>query len=87
MTDRAHKALTEALVHLQRAEYWQLKNQERHAGKNAATDTQIAICRVALPAIESAVEALVAEDYGRVVKQLRLAITTNGEVKKPRRKV
>jgi hypothetical protein len=89
MSDRAHVALVEAVQHLQKAEYWQLKNQERHAGKNAATDKQIAICRAALPALEQAVEALGSENYSRVIKLLSLAATTDGEqkpVKKTRKK-
>lgn len=82
MSERAHQALVEAVKHLQAQEYWQAKNQEKHAGKNPSTDKQLAICRVALPALELAAEALQQEDYSTVIDQLELASTTDGEVPK-----
>lgn len=82
MSERAHVALTDALSVMKSQEYWQLKNQERHEGKNAATDKQIGICKVALPALEAAARALDEEDYQHVIDQLTLAITTEGEVVK-----
>lgn len=78
MSERAHQALSEAIKHLQAQEFWQLKNQERHAGSNPSTDKQLAICRIALPALELAAEALVQEDYSTVIDQLTLAMNTDG---------
>lgn len=83
IADASHVAVTDALKHLQQAEYWQLKNQERHEGKNATTDDQLAICRVALPALEAAITAWNQDDFGEVITQLSLAITTDG--KRPRK--
>lgn len=83
IADASHVAVTDALKHMQQAEYWQLKNQERHEGKNASTDTQLAICRVALPALEAALKAWNSDDFAEVIIQLNLAITTDG--KRPRR--
>lgn len=82
MSEASHVALTAAVKHLQFQEYWQIKNQEKHAGSNPSTDKQISISRVALPALELAVEALVNEDYNTVLDQLVLASTTDGEVAK-----
>lgn len=78
MSESAHEVLTDAIKHLQAQEFWQTKNQERHAGNNPSTDKQLAICRIALPALELAAEALVQEDYSMVIDQLTLAITTDG---------
>lgn len=87
IADASHLAVTDALKHLQQAEYWQLKNQERHEGKNATTDDQLAICRVALPALEAAVKAWNQDDFDEVITQLSLAITTDGKPpRKSRRK-
>lgn len=82
MSEASYKALVAALDTMQRAEYWSLRNQLPHEGKNAGTDTSIAISRVALPALEAAKEALKKEDYNTVIDQLTLAVTTNGEVPK-----
>lgn len=82
--DSTHLVLTDAIKSLTNAEYWQLKNQERHEGKNASTDTQLAICRVALPALESAKAAWDNDDFDAVIMHLKTAVTTNG--KKPLRK-
>lgn len=84
MSDTAHNTITATLKHLQQAEFWQLRNQERHAGKNASTDQQLAVCRVALPALEAAVKALEADDYDGVINHVTLAVTTDGSV--PRKK-
>jgi hypothetical protein len=81
ITEQAHDNLTTAIKALHQAEFWQLKNQERHEGKNAPTDKQIAICRVALPALQEAVKALEADDFDTVVDRLTLAGTTDGTVK------
>jgi len=83
ISDESHVAVTDALKHLQQAEYWQLKNQERHEGKNASTDAQLAVCRVALPALEAAIQAWNQDDFTEVITQMNLAITTDG--RKPRR--
>lgn len=82
ITETSHATLTEAIKSMTSAEFWQLKNQERHAGKNAATDKQIAICRVALPALEEAGKALAAGDMRKVIRKLDLARTTDGTDKK-----
>lgn len=84
MSDASHKALADALKQMQSQEFWQLKNQERHEGKNEPTDRQIAISRVALPALEAAVKALAEDDYNEVLDQLTLAVTTEGEAPKKR---
>lgn len=87
--DEAHLAITDALVHMQREEYHQEKAQSKHEGKNVTTDKQLAICRVALPALEDAVAAWHRDDFGTVIEKLKLAITTDGtkpKVKARRRK-
>ena len=80
ISDDSHVAVTDTLKHLQQAEYWQLRGQEKHAGKNPSTDSQIAICRVALPALEAAVTAWETDDFDAVIDQLTLAVTTDGTV-------
>ncbi|QWS69722.1 hypothetical protein SEA_WILLIAMSTRONG_55 [Microbacterium phage WilliamStrong] len=85
ISDSSHTKLTEALKHMQAQEYWQLKNQERHEGKNASTDTQLAICRAALPALEAAAAALAEDDFTEVIRHLTTAITTDGSTPKKRR--
>jgi len=82
--DEAHLAITNALVHMQREEFHQEKAQSKHEGKNVTTDKQIAICRVALPALEDAVAAWNKDDFGTVIKKLQLAITTDGTAPKPK---
>lgn len=86
INDESHMTVTEALTHLQQAEYWQLKNQEKHEGKNASTDSQLRICRVALPALEAARHAWDQDDFTTVMTQVELAISTDGTVPKPIRK-
>lgn len=78
ISDASHVALTDTVKSMQQAEYWQLRNQEKHAGKNEPTDKQIAICKVALPALEAAVKALSEDDFMEVLDQLTLAVTTDG---------
>jgi hypothetical protein len=78
MDDTSHVALSDAVRTMQNQEHWQLKNQEKHEGKNASTDKQIAISRVALPALEAAVQALKEDDYRTVLAKVELAITTDG---------
>jgi hypothetical protein len=82
--DDAHIAITNALHHLQNQEYWQLQKQEKHEGKNASTDQQLAICRLALPALEQCVKSWNDDDFETVIEHLTLAITTDGTV--PKRK-
>lgn len=84
--DDSHVALTDALKGLVQAEYWQLKNQEKHAGKNDSTDKQIAISKVALPALEEAVAALAEDDFVTVLLQLTIAVTTDGTLPRKRGK-
>lgn len=86
IADASHTKLSEALKHMQAQEYWQLKNQERHEGKNASTDTQLAICRLALPALEAAAKALAEDDFTEVIRHLTTAITTDGTVPKNKRR-
>lgn len=86
MSDETHLLATTALHSLQTAEYWQLKNQERHEGRNASTDAQLSVCRVALPALEEAVKAWNSDDFDAVIAQLTLAITTDGSVPREKRK-
>jgi hypothetical protein len=78
----SHRAVTEALQVIRQQEYWQLQNQSKHAGKNATTDKQIAICWVALPALEAAEAAWLEDDFDGVIEQLTLAVTTEGETPK-----
>lgn len=86
ISDESHVALEEVLKTMRNQEYWQLKNQSKHEGKNAPTDKQIAISRVALPALELAVEALDQGDYHTILDQLILAITTDGATPKEKSK-
>lgn len=79
ISDESHLAITDTLKHLQQQEFWQLRNQEKHEGKNASTDTQLAICRVALPALDAAIVAWNADDFEEVIRQLTLAASTNGK--------
>lgn len=85
MTEASYQALNEAIAVMKAAEYWSLRNQERHAGKNEATDLSIAVSRVALPALEKALAALQAEDYDTVITQLTVATTTDGTAPRRRR--
>ena len=89
ISDEAHDALVAAVKAMRQAETWSLRNQERHEGKNKTTDTSIAVSRVALPALERADSALAEGDYLQVIKQLRIAATTDGSepVPKKRRRV
>lgn len=82
ISDKAHATLVKSVKHLAAQEYWQLKGQERHEGKNASTDKQLAVCRVALPALEAAGKALESDDWDTVISQLKLAISTDGSVAK-----
>lgn len=84
ISDQAHAVLGETLAHMQKSEYHQLRTQEKHEGKNTSTDKQIAICRVALPALEAAMHAYNSDDFQECVTQVKLAIETDGT--KPRRK-
>jgi hypothetical protein len=86
ISDASHDALVEATMHLQAAEHWQLKNQLKHEGKNPGTDTQIAISRVALPALEEAVQELKDGNYSEVITKLELALNTDGTLPKPTKK-
>lgn len=86
ISDQAHRVLGETLAHLQKAEYHQLRAQEKFEGKNASTDKQIAICRVALPALEEAVAAYDSDDFMGCVVKVKLAIETDGTSPKPKRK-
>ncbi len=82
MADASHKALEAAIKGMKAAEFWGLKGMSKHEGANDSTDKQIAISRVALPALEAAAEALNEEDYASVITQLEIAVTTDGTVPK-----
>ena len=84
--DEAHLAITNTLHHLQREEFHQLRAQEKHEGKNSTTDKQIAICRVALPALDAALQAWNNDDFDQVVDKLQLAAETDGTAPKATRK-
>jgi hypothetical protein len=86
ISDASHVALTETLTTMRSQEFWQLRNQERHEGKNEPTDKQIAIARIALVALESAVEALAKDEFEEVIAQLTLAVTTDGTPAKKKRR-
>lgn len=78
MSEASHASLTEAVKLMRNAEYWSLRKQEPHEGKNDSTDKGIAISRVALPALENAVAALEADDFDAVIDHLTLAVNTDG---------
>ena len=82
ITEASHSALLEAVRLMQQGEYWSLQRQEKHEGKNESTDKQIAISRVALPALEEALKALKEDDFDTAIDQLTLAITTDGKTPK-----
>lgn len=86
ISDETHDVLGETLAHLHRQEHYQLRTQEKHEGKNTSTDKQIAICRVALPALEAAMHAYNSDDFQECVTQVKLAIETDGTKPKPKRK-
>jgi hypothetical protein len=86
MSEASYASLLEAVGTMHQGEYWSLRNQERHEGKNESTDAQIAISRVALPALDAALKALRSEDYDTAIDQLTLAITTEGAISKKRSK-
>lgn len=86
ISDETHETVSATLDHLHRAENTQLRLQSKHAGKNPSTDKQIAICSVALPAIEEAVRAWGRGAATTVVRKLKLAIETDGQPPAPRRK-
>lgn len=85
ISDQAHEVIGETLAHLRTAEQYQLKAQEKYEGNNASTDKQIAICRVAMPALASATAAYNTDDFIGVVRYVKLAIETDGTVPKPKR--
>lgn len=85
ISDDTHEVLGETLTELHKSEYHQLRAQEKHEGKNASTDKQIAICRVAMPALESAVYSYNNDDFVGIVEYLKVAITTDGTPPKARR--
>lgn len=84
--DEAHLAITDTLVHLQREEFHQLRAQEKYEHTSTSNATQVAICRVALPALEAAVDAWNRDDFDTVIDQLKIAITADGKPKKPTRR-
>ena len=86
ISDESHLAATNAIKHLKAEEGYQLRAQEKHAGKNESTDKQIAICSVALPALEAAWDAWNNDDFDTVITNVRIAIETDGTVPKERKK-
>lgn len=85
ISDENHLTATNAISHLKQEESYQLRAQEKHAGKNDSTDKQIAICEVALPALEKAWAAWNNDDFVAVIGHITLAIETDGTVAKPKR--
>jgi hypothetical protein len=79
ISQASYDALVASVTAMKNAEYWSLRRQEPHAGKNESTDKQIAVSRVALPALEAALEALKTDDFNMAIEQLTLAVTTEGE--------
>lgn len=77
--DTTHEVISESIALLQNTEYWQLQNQQRHEGSNASTDQQLAICRVALPALEEALKAWNADEYERTITNITIAVETDGK--------
>lgn len=78
MREASHEALVEAVKLLRASEYWGLHNSLKHEGENPATDKNIAVSRVALPALDAATVALEEGDYNDVIDQLTLVVTTDG---------
>ena len=78
ISDKTHEVLGETLTHLHRQEHHQLRAQEKYAGSNASTDKQIAICQVALPALDQAVECYDQDDFAGVIQHVALAVDTDG---------
>lgn len=86
ISDETHRVLGDTLSHLQRQEHYQLGTQEKYEGKNASTDKQIAISRVALPALTRALAAYNDDDFHGIVEHLKVAVETDGSAPKVRRK-
>lgn len=85
ISDENHLSATTAIHHMKDEESYQLRAQEKHAGKNDSTDKQIAICRAALPALEKAVDAWNHDEFVQVIEHIRFAIETDGTMPKARR--
>ena len=83
--DEAHLAITDTLVHLHREEFHQLRAQEKYEHTSPSNATQVAICRVALPALEAAVDAWNRDDFETVIEQLKVAIEADGKAKPARK--
>ncbi|AXQ52920.1 hypothetical protein SEA_NEFERTHENA_57 [Microbacterium phage Neferthena] len=87
ISDQAHEVIGETLAHLQKGEYHQLRSQEKYDGTSPSNTKQVAICRVALPALEAAMHAYNSDDFGECITQVTIAIETDGTPpKKERRK-
>lgn len=86
ISDESHLVATTALKYLQQQEFFQLKSQTKYAGQNTTTDAQLAICSVALPALEAAVDAWNNDDFDTVIAQVALAVTTDGKPVREKRK-
>lgn len=86
ISDENHLTATNAISHMRQEEAYQLRAQEKHAGKNDSTDKQIAICRVALPALEAAWDAWNRDDFNKVIDHIRAAIETDGTAPKRQRR-
>lgn len=70
MSESAYSALESTLRLIRGQEYWSLRNQKPHEGKNPSTDRQIGISEAVLPELESAHEALLAEEWEDVISRL-----------------
>ena len=78
ISDETHVAVTTALHHLQRKESHQLRTQEKYDGTSPSNTKQVAICRVALKALEEAVAAWDNDQHAKVISGVLLAIETDG---------
>lgn len=67
---------------MQKEEYWSLRNMSKHVDKNDTTAQQVAISEIALPLLESAVEAWKETDLMTMREHLLGAAAAEAPVKK-----
>ena len=78
ISDDTHLAVTTALHHLHRKEHHQLRTQEKYDGTSPSNTKQVAICRVALEALDKAVKAWDTDEHATVISCVLLAVETDG---------
>lgn len=78
ISDETHVTLTNVLHHLQRKEFHQLRTQEKYDGTSASNTKQVAICRIALGALDKAVKAWDNDEHAVVISSVLLAVETDG---------